>query len=355
VKPAILAVMGVVALGAAGAAVVPRGIDAAALFAGSRDDESAIAYDLASRSARSYETAIADALVAQDEDLAASLVSLAEDHRISLSGDVIARVRQAETEARDRGMSDAWDGFVSGKAPNESALAGAVAADFSGYGDMRDLFNQASAYASGEEVDTFLVGLAAVGLGLTVATYASDGLAFPARSGVSTLKAARRAGRLSPRLVKHVGSMAADAFDRQAFSSMASSLKRFDFTAARASAASLVQPQSLKAMSQLGTDISTVGGKLGYRGTLQTLAVAENAGDIGKAAKLSTRFGKATRAVIAFGGLALTFASVAASAAFWLVSALLWVLGAALFLSRIALWVGRKLWPSRRQPKLQAA
>jgi hypothetical protein len=354
VKSSIIAVVTCVALGVTGAAVLPQGLGAAALFAGPRDDVSAIAYQLSHQPAQAYESAISQALAAEDEDLATSLVTLAEQHQADLSPQTIEAVHQAEEDARSRGMSDAWDGFVSGNAPNESALAGAVAADLSGYGDIRDLFKQASAYAYGEEVDEFLVGLAAVGLGLTVATYASEGLAFPARSGVSTLKAAKRAGRLSPRLLKHVGAMAGDAFDRQAFSGMASSLKRFDLAAARASAKGLVKPQSIKAMSQLGTDISTIGGKLGYRGTLQTLAVAESAEDIGKAAKLSTRFGKATRAVIAFGGLALTFAGVATSAAFWLVSALVWILGAALFLGRVGLWIGRRLWPARKL-RLQAA
>ena len=246
------------------------------------------------------------------------------------------------------GLEDAWDGFVSGQAPNESALAGSVAADLTGFGDMRDLFQQASRYIDGQEVDSFLVGLAAVGLGLTVATYASDGLLFSARSGVSTIKAAKRAGRLSPALVKHVGVLAADAVDTKAFGVMATSLKSLDLAAARAAAKALVKPQALGRISDLGSDVATIGSKVGYRGTLQTLAVAESAEDVSRVAKLSTRFGKATRGVLVLAGTALTFASVAGTATMWLVTLLFWAGAALMAVAKLAMWLGRKLWPTAR-------
>ena len=159
-----------------------------------------------------------------------------------------------------------------------------MAADLTGFGDMRDLFQQAGRYIDGQEVDSFLVGLSAVGLGLTAATIASEGLLFSARSGVSTIKAAKRAGRLSPALVKHVGVLAADAVDTKAFGVMATALKSLDLAAARAAAKALVKPQALGRISDLGSDVATIGNKVGYRGTLQTLAVAESAEDVGRVA-----------------------------------------------------------------------
>jgi hypothetical protein len=231
-----LVVASAVALGAAGTVVLPRGIDALALVAGPRDEQAVAEYRLSSRSPGQYEVEIEAALAARDEELAQSLVDLASERQIVLSTGLIAQVQRAKADADARAIEDAWEGFVSGHAPNESALAGAVAADLSGFGDLRDLYTQAERYAADEEVDTFIVGLAAVGIGLTVATIASDGLLFSAKSGVSTLKAAKRAGRISPALVKHVGVMAADAVDTRAFGAMASSLKGLDLVAARAAA-----------------------------------------------------------------------------------------------------------------------
>ena len=50
-----------------------------------------------------------------------------------------------------RMAGDAWEGFLSGNAESEPALAGALAADLSGYGDVRDLYQQAGNYVAGED------------------------------------------------------------------------------------------------------------------------------------------------------------------------------------------------------------
>ena len=52
------------------------------------------------------------------------------------------RRRRGRRSGRSRMAADAWDGFVSGNAESEPALAGAMAADLSGYGDVRDLYTR---------------------------------------------------------------------------------------------------------------------------------------------------------------------------------------------------------------------
>ena len=95
----------------------------------------------------------------------------------------------------------------------------------------------------------------------------------------------------------------------------------------------------------LGTDIYTIGSKAGYRATLTTLATATSVKEVGVMAKLSTRFGKATRAVLVLAGGALTFASVTASAAFWSISMLLWIAAALMMLTRLSWRIGRWMGP----------
>jgi hypothetical protein len=264
---------------------------------------------------------IDEAVAAQDEDLAASLLTLADDRGVKLPGEYRAKVAQAEADATARMGSDALDGFLYGDAKNEAGLAGAVASDLTGIGDVRDLYKQAENYFTGAEVDPFLVGLSAIGLGVTAATIASAGSTIPARSGLSTVKAAKRAGKLSRPLAKELGVIAANALDKGAIKGLA------------------------RSMGSLGTDVYTIGSKAGYRATLTTLATATSVKEVGVMAKLSTRFGKATRAVLVLAGGALTFASVTASAAFWSVSMLLWAAAALMMLTRFCWRIGRWMAP----------
>ena len=123
--------------------------------------------------------------------------------------------------------------------------------------------------------------------------------------------------------------LAADAIDKRAIKGLAASLE------------------------SLGTDIATIGSKAGYRATLTTLSKADSVKEVSVMAKLSTRFGKATRGALVLAGGALTFASVTASAAFWSISLLLWAGGGAARASRGCAGASAAGW--RRSPRPQPA
>lgn len=310
-----------IAVVALGFAVLPKGTEALRLLASARDEAAVADYALSAKRPADYVRAIEAAIAVKDENLAASLLALADERGIALPPSVRSGVAAAQAEATERLAADAWNGFISGEAPNEAALAGALAGDLTGIGDVRDLYGQAENYLSGEPVDPLLAGLSAVGLGVTAATIASAGLALPARSGLSMLKAVKRAGKLSPGLTRELSVLAANALDKRAINGLATSF------------------------GALGTDIATIGSKAGYRAALTSLSKAGSVKDVGMMAKLSTRFGKATRGALLLAGGALTFASVMASAAFWSVSLLLWAAAALLGLTRLCWRIGRWLSP----------
>jgi hypothetical protein len=159
-----------------------------------------------------------------------------------------------------------------------------------------------------------------VGLGVTAATYASAGMALPARSGLSTVKAVKRAGKLSPALGRQIGRLAVEAVDTRSVKVLARSL------------------------DSLGMDIFTIGSKAGYRTTLLTLEKAQSVKEVGVMAKLSTRFGKATRAALVLGGGVVTFASVATTAAMWSLSMVMWLVAGMMMVTRLSWRLGRWLW-----------
>jgi hypothetical protein len=233
--------------------------------------------------------------------------------------------------------SDAWDGFVSGNADSEPALAGALTADLSGFGDIRDLYGEAAKYVSGGEIDTTTVALAAVGLTLTVVTVMSFGATAPEKAGVSTIKVVARMGRLSRPLRREVTAVALRAVDTDALRTFGRSAGRFDLVAMRREAGRIVRPAEAAELKQLGGDIVTLGENAGYRGTLEALARAEDATAISRMARLSKSFGRATRgALFMLGDAALTLAAIAGVVFSWSAAALFWVFAAIVIVTRSA-------------------
>ena len=344
----------IVLLAVLGSATLPRSIAAVTYLTGPRDEVAVASYLLAHKTADDYTAAAERALADKDEDLAASIAQLAAERGVALPAPLAARIRAAQDEASARSGSDAWNGFLTGDAPNEAALAGAVAADLTGVGDVRDLYTQAARYVSGEEIDPLIIGLATVGLGLTAATVATLGAAVPEKAGVSTLKAVKRAGRLSPLLAREVAIVAANALDGEALRLVGTSMARLDLAGARAASGRVLKAEAVSTLKGLGSDVATIGGNAGYRTTVAALGSAKSAEEMGVIARLSARFGTATRAVMVVGGTALTFASMAGTAAMWSLWLVLWLAGVAFGAAKLGRTIGRWVW-GRPVPRVRMA
>src|SRR5262249_50215365 len=120
------------------------------------------------------------------------------------------------------------------------------------------------------------------------------------------------------------------------------SLTAFDFTATRAAASRIVRPAEAARLKQLGADVATLGENAGYRGTLEVLAKAEDTRAVSRMAKMSKRFGKATRgALFMLGDAAFTLAAVAGTAFSWTVGAAFWILAAIWIAARVGVWALR--------------
>lgn len=350
----ITALLMISALVASTAPVLPHGLEAAKLAMRRDDDAAVVDYRLGRLAPSDYEGAIERALAKRDANLADSLRLLAERQAVPLPAALIARVDAAIEQEEARVASDAWDGFVSGKAENEPALAGAIAADLAGYGDLRDLYNEADNYISGAEVDTTTVALAGVGLTLTVATVVSLGAAAPEKVGVSTIKVVNRLGRLSKPLRRQIIRLGRDAVDTRALREVGDSIGAFDLAAARAAASRIVRPAEAAALKTLGADVVTLGRNAGYRGTLEVLAKAGDTKAISRMARLSQRMGKATRGTLyLLGDAALAFAAVAGTVFSWTVGAAAWLIAALWVAARLGFWTIRLAyaalsWAARR-------
>ncbi|AWN52090.1 hypothetical protein [Methylobacterium sp. 17Sr1-1] len=346
---------GLLLLGAAGVAaaapfVLPEAGRAWRLHAAA-DDPAALATVRLAAVADSERigTGLDAAVAAGDEDLARSFLALAEERNVPVSPERRAAVAALAEGAPRRALAEAATGFVSGEGAGMAGLAGAVAGDLVGYGDLRDLWREGGRLARGEAYDPLLLGLATAGLALTGATIVSLGTSVPVHAGTTTLKLAARTGKLSRPLAARLTRSAGAALDREALAVATAAAGRLDLAALRQGARSVLRPGALREIRSVGEQSVRIQARLGARGTLQALAVAENADDLRRVARLSERLGGRTRAVLALlgrGALVLGSGLLVVLQGLWL--GLAWFLAAALFCRRAGTALGRLIW---RRPR----
>ncbi len=188
-------------------------------------------------------------------------------------------------------------GFLLGEVEDAAGLAGSTLADFTLYGDLRDLGIQARNLAAGAEVDEFVLGLSMVGLGLSAATAASGGTAAPAKAGVSLVKAAKRAGRLTAGMEGALRRTVAGSLDlpalrrRLAAADWRSPGKAMAEARAYAATLDLARPRAL--LGRFGA----IAGQTSPGGALRILRHVDSAEDLARAERVATRYGKASPAV----------------------------------------------------------
>lgn len=285
---------------------------------------------------------IDQAIAAGDADLAGSFVALAAERGIVVAPEQLARIEALRQGALMRAASDFGHGFVSGARESDAAFAGVLASDVSGFGDLRDLAREGGKLLGGEHADETVLALAVVGLAVSAATWVSFGGGLPARGGLSAVKAASKTKLLSPALTASLGRVAAGALDRPALAASLNAAARLDLAAARAAAGGIVRPAALARFSALGRDAGALYARTGQRGLRQALAVAEDAGDIRKAARLSVAKPSMARATLkVLGRSALVLGALSLSAASWMLAFLGYALALAMAAQRFGWWLGR--------------
>ncbi|WP_162501559.1 hypothetical protein, partial [Methylobacterium crusticola] len=288
------------------------------------------------------------AVAAGDEELARSFLALAAEQGVPVAPERQERVAALARGGAGRALADAASGFATGEAAGLPGMAGAVAGDLIGYGDLRDLWREGGRLARDEPYDALLLGLSAAGLALTGATVLSLGASVPVHAGATTLKVAARTGRLSKPLAATLVRSTGGLVSRDAVKLALAAAGRLDLAGARQAARGVLRPGALREIRVLGGETAALRARLGTRGTLQALSVAEGADDLRRVARLSERMGPRTRAVLALlgrGALVLGSGFLALLQGLWL--GLAWCLAVALTCRRLGWAIGRLIWPCR--------
>ncbi|MDZ4369537.1 MAG: hypothetical protein U0987_21330 [Afipia sp.] len=324
---------GVIASAAAFAVVWPHARDAAAVLQ-AQDDPAQLSDLRVDSVLRNNEAVIghgiAQALEANDADLAKSFADLAQDKGIKLPPGVTERVDSAVADENST-VSTARRfaaGFVTGEVNDMASLSGTVAGDLFVYGDIRDVVREGKRLAMGQNADQLVLGLATVGLVVTAATYVSVGGATPVRAGLSMVKDARKVGRLGAGLTEWAGRSARGVVDapmlQQAVAT--ASIARPGQTISAMKAA--FKAEKAGALVRLAKDVGRVGEKAGTKGALDVLRIADGPKDVARAARLAESKGSQTRAIVKLLGRgALLLTAGAFNLAWWVFAALLALFG----------------------------
>jgi hypothetical protein len=361
-----LALVGMAASVAVGAALWPHASDAYAVLA-AQDDPAELSGVRLNSALRNNPAVIQDnveaALAANDADLASSFVELARENNVAVGDELSKRVNDAVTEENSTSAfaKRFATGLVTGNADDVASLSGTVAGDLFVFGDIRDVVRECKHLAMGEDTDHLILGLATAGLAVTAATYVSVGGATPLRAGLSLVKDARKVGRLGEGLTHWAGRSAREVIDtpllQHAVASGSVMRPGQTMTAIKAA----FRAEKAGALVRLAKDVGRVGEKAGTRAALDTLRVAEGPKDVARAARLAESKGGQTRAILKlFGRGALLLAAGAFNLTLWLFGALFALFG---FLSSIKAmteratyaWLRRKKARRLRQQMAEAA
>lgn len=292
------------------------------------------------------------AVAAEDEELARSLLAVADEHGVAVAADRRAAVTALNDGSAYRSLRAFTQGAVSGQADGAAGLAGVLLADASGIGDLRDILREGPACLQDQPCDRIILGLASVGLAATAATWAG-GVGAPARGGLTLLKATHRLGRLSRQLTESLTRTVRASIDTEALRTVLRSGARLDPVALRLAAGSAVRPAAAGRMRRLGSEVHDLYGRTGSRGVMDALSLAHTPDEVGRVASLARSMGARTRGVLRLLGRAvLGLGAAVAGLTQTLLAAFVWALGFACFCERLGLVIGRTLWsrPGHRTP-----
>jgi len=320
-----------VALGLAAFTIAPAGFDAGELLA-SQDDPVALADHAV---ARRFDATVASreinaALAAGDADLAQSFLELARERRLPLDAALVGKVEAANAAAAtaQRSLESFARGLVTGEPEDLSGLAGTAFGDLFVFGDIRDAVREGTRLASGQQADELILGLACVGLAVTAGTYATVGLAAPARIGVTAVKAAGKSGRIGAGMTTWITRSLREVIDWGALQRAIAGVRVTNPAVAVRGAREAVKVEKAQGLLQLASDVGRVQAKAGTQAALDGLKLAQGPRDMSRLARLAATKGGKTRAILKLAGRGAILLTVGTfNLAMWLFWAVLTVLG----------------------------
>ena len=187
-------------------------------------------------------------------------------------------------------------GFISGKGESGAGVAGAVAADFTVVGDVRDLHQQYQNHQTGQAVNQLIVGLSGVGIGLTFATISTVGFTAPVKAGTSVLKLASKMGRLSTRFSQELVQKTQRAFNWNQFVRL--SKQNNHILGIKSAATQAYNPRAMKALSLMADQANNIRKASSTADSIHLLKYIDSSQDLAKLEKFVIKHGNHSKGIL---------------------------------------------------------
>ncbi len=221
-------------------------------------------------------------------------------HLAEYLGVKLSRHTLDEIESHSGFLSESWRntkdfgwGFLTGEADNIVGISGTIASDMTVYGDLRDLSIEGSRFADNQPYDKVILGMSAIGIGLSASQILSAGGTTPLKVSASIVKVAKKMKYLSGSFVTIVSSKLSKAIDF-------SKLKKIDFSSIESiQKASKYISKSLNDtfIRKAFKSIDTIKSKTSIADTIALLKYVDDPKDLQRIANISKKYKTNTKAV----------------------------------------------------------
>ncbi|MEN3145215.1 transcriptional regulator [Ochrobactrum sp. WV_118_8] len=301
---------------------------------------------------------IEESLAEDDVAEAGNLVALAQERGHEIPAELVEKTKESVFQFGLRNLTEFINGAKTGEANSAAAIGGALAADYVGVGDVRDIYNEGTHIVMGEDYDKITLGLSLFGLATVVPGSGAVDI------GASVVKTANKAGKLSKPLRNRVGNLASELVDVSAlrkglsevklptfrtpairevrstvsnlkwsdvmkgdfsgFSALIKSMMPIDASAAKMSFKGAIKPNVASEVGTLVSNATVITKVGGVKTTFRVLEHADDAKDLSRFTKLTSKFGEQTSAVVKIlGKTAIKLGKLA----YWLAALMIGVLG----------------------------
>ena len=239
---------------------------------------------------------IQDSINESEFNDARNYLQIAKDHQIEI--DYIhfeTQLKQLDKPLKRvvKNASDFAEGFIKGNSENLAGVAGAVSADFTVIGDVRDLHKEYVNHQEGKPINELIVVLSGAGIGLTALTVGSLGAAAPAKTGASTIKLAVKSQRLTGRFQKQILKLGRKIFDWPAFTRMVKQDKSINNMHRAVKQA--YHPKAMKPLQAIATQVNSIRKSSSTADTLYLLKYVDNTNDLWRLEKVTIKHGTKTK------------------------------------------------------------
>lgn len=241
------------------------------------------------------------------------------------------------------------EGFVTGKGDSNAGLAGAVTSDLTVIGDLRDIAAEGAKMLAGQEYSELILGLSVVGVGVTAATIATGGGGIVAKAGISLVKAAKRAGRMTNEFATVLTRLTSDAVNMPLLRQTIRGVDLTDLTKTQRIFTDYGKNVRAAKLLPLLSRMGEVNNAVGPAETIRLMKFMKTGEHLDDVAAMTKRFGVKSRGIMELTGkIALRSFKTSFRLVEWLAKSvtgvLLWIGG----LIAMTFMRGVRLFPARR-------